>query len=89
MRPTAQARESRVVALLAALATATLLALAGCAAPPPPPPPPPQATTSSTELPFDEAVALATDGLVGQVQTLPGFFDKAAAKPAKRSIVLD
>ena len=73
------------MAWLAALAVAMLLAMAGCAAPPPPV----QATSSTTELPFEQAVAQATDGLAAQVQTVPGFFDKLAAKPAKRGVVLD
>ena len=71
-------------ALLIALPSA-LLSLGGCAAPPPPP----QATASNTELAFDQAVDEATDGLVAQVRTVPGFFDKLSAKPAKRSVVLD
>ena len=72
------------MALLAALAAAAMLAAAGCAAPPPV-----QATSSTTELPFEQAVALAADGLAAQIQTVPGFFDKLAAKPVKRGVVLD
>ena len=36
-------------------------------------------------MPFEQAVAQATDGLVGQVQKGPAFL----AKLAKRSVVLD
>jgi tetratricopeptide (TPR) repeat protein len=62
-----------------ALATgaATALVLAACAAPP--------QVTSSAELPFDQAVDQATDGIAGQTQKLPAFF----AKLAKRSVVVD
>lgn len=67
---------------LAAAALAALLA--GCLGTAPP-----KASTSSTELPFDEAVAQATDGLVAQTQTLPGFLAKVEAKLNKRGIVLD
>ncbi len=49
---------------------------AACAAPQP---------TSVGEMPFEQAVAQATDGLVGQVQKGPAFL----AKLAKRSVVLD
>jgi outer membrane protein OmpA-like peptidoglycan-associated protein len=56
-------RQAMFVFSLAAL-------LAGCAAPPPPPPPPPP---SNVPLPFDEAVAQATDGLVRQTQRMPGL----------------
>lgn len=52
--------------------------VAACAAPPP-------QATSVGEMPFEEAVAQATDGLVGQVQKGPAFL----AKLAKRSVVLD
>jgi len=52
--------------------------LAGCAAPAP------QATNIG-EMPFEQAVAQATDGLVGQLQKGPAFL----AKLAKRSVVLD
>ena len=58
------------------MALAALL-VAGCAAP--------QATSSDIELPFDQAVAQATDSLVKQTQSLPAFI----AKFAKRGVVLD
>ncbi len=54
--------------------------LAGCAAPPPAPPPP-----SNVEVPFEQAVAQATDALLAQVLTQPAFLSKVA----KRSVVLD
>ncbi|MEO8804937.1 MAG: OmpA family protein [Burkholderiaceae bacterium] len=63
------------------LSAAAALLLAACAAP--------QATSSSTELPFEEAVAQATDGLVSQTQKLPAFLAKVEAKIAKRGVVLD
>jgi outer membrane protein OmpA-like peptidoglycan-associated protein len=64
-------------------AVATSLIAAGCAAPPP------KATAISDELPFEEAVAKATDGLVAQTQTLPSFLAKVESKINKRGIVLD
>ncbi len=63
-----------------------LVWLAGCGA---------QAVKLSDELPFDEAVTKATDGLVAQTQKLPGFlarvdlFSKAESKLGKRGVVLD
>jgi hypothetical protein len=66
---------ARHLALLCLGAAAALLAT-GCAGP--------QATTTA-ELPFEEAVASATDGLAGQTQKLPAFL----AKLAKRGVVLD
>ena len=54
----------------------------GCAAPP-------QATSLSDELPFDQAVAQATDGLAAQTQKLPAFLAKVESKVNKRSVVLD
>ena len=68
-----------------AMAMLTLLGFAalmtGCAAP--------QATSLTNALPFDEAVAQATDGLVGQTQKLPAFLAKVESKLAKRGVVLD
>jgi outer membrane protein OmpA-like peptidoglycan-associated protein len=61
--------------------TALALAIAGCAAP--------KATNVSDELPFEEAVAKATDGLVTQTQTLPAFLQKVESKLNKKSVVLD
>lgn len=63
-----------VLFILAALA-------AGCAAP--------QATQVTEELPFEQAVAQATDGLVAQTQKLPAFLAKVESKIAKRGVVLD
>jgi outer membrane protein OmpA-like peptidoglycan-associated protein len=71
-------RTRRPLALLGVLAIGLV---AGCAAP--------QATTSTAELPFDEAVARATDGLVSQTQKLPAFLAKVEAKLVKRGVVLD
>jgi len=64
----------RAAATCAGVVAAVLAA--ACAAP--------QATTVA-EMPFEQAVAQATDGLVGQIQKGPAFL----AKLAKRSIVLD
>lgn len=58
-----------------------LAMLAGCATP--------QATSVSGELPFDQAVDQATDGLVAQTQQLPAFLAKVESKIARRGIVLD
>ena len=63
------------------LGAACAVLMGACAAP--------QATSSSTELPFEEAVAQATDGLVSQTQKLPAFLAKVEAKIAKRGVVLD
>ncbi|HEX7436229.1 MAG TPA: OmpA family protein [Caldimonas sp.] len=68
--------------LCAWLAGFISLLVAACAAPP-------QATNLSNELPFEEAVAKATDGLVAQTQTLPAFLAKVESKLNKRGIVLD
>ena len=66
-----------------AVAAAFVAAVAaGCAAPP-------QATNLSNELPFEEAVVKATDGLVAQTQTLPAFLAKVESKLNKRGVVLD
>ena len=55
--------------------------LAGCATP--------QATVVSEELPFEQAVAKATDGLVAQTSKLPGFLAKVESKLSKRGLVVD
>ena len=78
MMLTTPLRHRGVSALLAA---ACALLMTACAAP--------QATSSNTELPFEEAVAQATDGLVAQTQKLPAFLAKVEAKIAKRGVVLD
>jgi flagellar motor protein MotB len=63
-----------------------LLIVAGCATPPPPPPPPPAATADTTERSFEEAIQVATDGLMSQLQAR---WDPAAKTDAKRGIVID
>ena len=63
------------------VAAGLIAAIAGCAAP--------QATNLSDELPFDQAVAQASDGLAGQTQKLPAFLAKVESKLAKRGVVLD
>lgn len=68
-------------AALGWLATLGVLVLAGCATP--------QATQLSAELPFEQAVAQATDGLAGQTQKLPAFLARVESKLAKRGVVLD
>ena len=76
MRPIAQ---TAVRTLFAGVLAATALWLAGCAAPPPPPPP------SNVEVPFEQAIAQATDALIAQANALPGF----VVKQERRNIVLD
>jgi hypothetical protein len=49
----------------------------------------PTAAVDNNRLPFDEAIAVATDALVAQTQTLPGFLAKMEAKVNKRPVVLD
>src|ERR1700690_974381 len=61
----------------AIIAASLLIAVGGCATPP--------ATNLSDELPFEQAVAQATDGLAAQTQKLPAFL----AKLQKRGVVLD
>ena len=61
---------------------ATLLLAAGCKTAPPAP-------TSNAALPFDEAVAQATDGAIAQAATLPAFLANLEAKVAKKATVLD
>lgn len=46
-------------------------------------------TVISNELPFDQAVLAATDGLVAQTQKLPAFLAKVEAKVVKRPLVID
>ena len=67
--------------LAASMAAATLLA-AGCVTQP-------TAAVSNDALPFDQAIVVATDALVAQTQTLPGFLAKVEAKVIKRPVVLD
>jgi len=55
-----------------------MLAIAGCAAPAGP-------SSNTDELPFEQAVNLATDSLAQQTQKLPAFM----AKLEKRSLVID
>jgi outer membrane protein OmpA-like peptidoglycan-associated protein len=55
-----------------------MLGLAGCAAPP--------ASPSKAELPFDQAVAQATDSLVMQTQKQPAFLARIGPR---RGVVLD
>jgi outer membrane protein OmpA-like peptidoglycan-associated protein len=64
-------------ATLPAAALALMLGLAGCAAPP---------AASDTPLPFEDAVARATDGLTAQTQKLPAFL---AGIGPRRGVVLD
>ena len=66
------------------LATGAVLAMlggAGCQSTGP--------TVISNELPFDQAVAAATDGLVAQTQKLPAFLAKVEAKVIKRPLLID
>jgi outer membrane protein OmpA-like peptidoglycan-associated protein len=64
-----------------------LMIIAGCAAPPPPPPaPPPAATADTSERSFDEAVQVATDGLMSQLRARS---DPSVKTDTKRGIVID
>lgn len=71
--------------LLGASAALWLLSGIGCQSTGP--------TVVGSELPFDEAVATATDGLVGQTQKLPAFLAKVEAKVgatvARRGLLID
>jgi outer membrane protein OmpA-like peptidoglycan-associated protein len=75
----------RLIRRLPAYAIA-LLIVVGCATPPPPPPPPPAATADTSERSFDEAVQVATDGLMLQLQARS---DPSAKPDAKRGVVID
>ena len=68
--------------VLVSAAAGVLGVLVGCAAPP-------QATSLSDELPFEQAVAQATDGLAAQTQKLPAFLANVQSKIAKKGVVLD
>ena len=68
-----------VMRLCTALVPAALVA--GCATP--------GATSSTNELPFEQAVAVATDGLIKQTQKLPGFLAKMEAKVARKDLLVD
>jgi outer membrane protein OmpA-like peptidoglycan-associated protein len=46
-------------------------------------------TVIGNELPFDDAVTAATDGLVAQTQKLPAFLSKLEAQVVKRQLVID
>jgi outer membrane protein OmpA-like peptidoglycan-associated protein len=66
------------------LATAAVLIMlggAGCQSTGP--------TVISNEMPFDQAAAAATDGLVAQTQKLPAFLAKVEAKVIKRPLMID
>lgn len=71
--------------LLGACAALWLLAGIGCQSTGP--------TVVGGELPFDDAVVAATDGLVGQTQKLPAFLAKVEAKVgatvARRPLLID
>lgn len=78
MNPAVSAAGLRCLAVLALLMTGWL---AGCAAP--------RATVVAEELPFEQAVSQAIDGLVAQTHKLPGFLAKVESKIAKRGLVVD
>ena len=63
-----------------------LLIVAGCATPAPAPVPIPAPTSDTSERSFDEAVNVATDGLVTQLQQRPGPSTKTETR---RSLVID
>ncbi|WP_256734785.1 OmpA family protein [Variovorax sp. dw_954] len=65
-------------------AAAAFLLLQGCGTP--------TATVSNNALPFEEAIAVATDGLVQQTRRIPGMpamLAKVEAKVSKHAVVLD
>ena len=68
-------------AALAWLAAGCAVLLAACATP--------QPTRLDNELPFEQAVLQATDGLAAQTQKLPAFLARVESKLAKRGVVLD
>lgn len=74
-----------VLQWLAVAATLVVLGGAGCQTTGP--------TVISAELPFDQAVTDATDGLVAQTQKLPAFLAKVeatvGAKVGKKAVVID
>jgi outer membrane protein OmpA-like peptidoglycan-associated protein len=67
---------------LALAVVVSLGLLAGCKTAPPAPP-------TNAALPFDEAVAQATDGAIAQASKLPAFLANLEAKVARRITVLD
>ena len=68
-------------AALVWLAAGCAVLLAACATP--------QPTRLDNELPFEQAVLQATDGLAAQTQKLPAFLARVESKLAKRGVVLD
>jgi outer membrane protein OmpA-like peptidoglycan-associated protein len=58
--------------------------LAGCLATAPT-----QPTVSTNEISFNDAVVVATDGLVGQTQKLPAFLAQVESKLTRKSVVVD
>ena len=46
-------------------------------------------TVISNELPFDQAVIEATDGLVAQTQKMPAFLAKVEAKVSRKTLIID
>ena len=73
-------------ALADVLLTAMLVVVVGCAKPTPPPALPPVATSDTAERSFDEAVSVATDGLIAQLPKRPDAADKP---DARRGVVID
>jgi outer membrane protein OmpA-like peptidoglycan-associated protein len=71
----------RVLQWFACAAALLMLVGAGCQSTGP--------TVISNELPFDQAVIEATDGLVAQTQKLPAFLAKVEAKVNKKPLVID
>lgn len=75
----------RLLRWLATAAALVMLGGAGCQSSGP--------TVVSDELPFEQAVIAATDGLVGQTQQLPAFLARVGAtveaKVARRTLLID
>ena len=76
------------ISLSARLGRAALLGcmalLAGCLATAPT-----QPTVSTNEISFNDAVVVATDGLVSQTQKLPAFLAQVESKLTRKSVVVD
>lgn len=67
-----------------AAALCCLVLLGGCLATAPT-----QPTVSTNEISFNDAVIVATDGLVGQTQKLPAFLAQVESKLTRKSVVVD
>ncbi len=76
----------RSIRKLSAHAIALLIVVACASPPPPPPPPPPAATADTSERSFDQAVQVATHGLMCTPQARS---DPSAKPDVKRGVIID